>query len=395
VDVTPFAMTSKDQFRPVDQPALDSAAYTDAFNEVKELGSATSATRTADQTAMARFWANGAGTATPPGHLNLMAQIVAEEQDNTLEENARLFAALNIAMADAAISCFDAKYVTNFWRPVTGIREAAGDENPETTADAAWTPLLTTPNFPAYTSGHSTFSGAAAVVLTDFFGTDNVSFTLPSQNLALPARTFTSFSQAAEESADSRLFGGIHWSFDNDVGLTAGAELGQYVVANFLREVEQAPAAGVVNGELIVIGTDGGDLLKVVRAGTELVVWANGERLGQFDVAVAGIIVDGRGDDDVIRISQQIVTDTELYGGDGNDVIRGGRGGDRIFGENGRDVLRGRFGNDRLDGGNGDDVLYGGLGVDVLIGGPGDDWLFGGPGLDDVDGGPGHNRLFS
>src|SRR5688572_16373457 len=100
--VTPFALTSNDQFRPAQQPDLDSAAYTAAFNEVKELGSATSATRTADQTAMARFWANGAGTATPPGHLNLLAQVAAEQHGNTLEQNARLFAVLNVAMADAA-----------------------------------------------------------------------------------------------------------------------------------------------------------------------------------------------------------------------------------------------------------------------------------------------------
>ena len=282
-DVTPFAMTSNDQFRPAAPPALDSAAYTAAFNEVKELGSATSATRTADQADIARFWANGAGTAAANGHLNLLAQIVAQQQGNTLEENARLFAALNIAMADAVISCWDAKYEFSFWRPVTGIREAANDGNPDTAADAGWTPLLVTPNFPAYTSGHSTVSGAAAAVLADFFGTDNVAFTLPSQNPAIAARSYTSFSQAAEESAVSRLYGGIHWSFDNNVGLTAGTAVGEYVVANFLRPVEREAAAGVVNGELIVVGTDGGDLLHVVRAGTALVVWANGERLGQFD----------------------------------------------------------------------------------------------------------------
>ena len=147
-------------------------------------------------------------------------------------------------------------------------------------------------------SAGSSVSGAAAAVLADFFGTDNIAFTLPSQNPALPARSYTSFSHAAEESAVSRLYGGIHWNFDNNAGLVAGTAIGQYVMANFLREVEQAPAAGVVNGELIVVGTDGRDLLTVERDSGELVVWANGERLGRFDVAVAGIVVDGRGDDD-------------------------------------------------------------------------------------------------
>jgi hypothetical protein len=394
-DVTPFAMTSPDQFRPAAPPALGSAEYTAAFDEVKDLGSLTSATRTADQTAVARYWANGAGTATPIGHLNLMAQVVAVQEGTTLEENARLFAALNVAMADAVISCWDGKYEFNFWRPITGIREAAGDGNPATTADPAWTPLLGTPAFPSYTSGHSMVSAAAAAVLADAFGTDEISFTLPSQNLALPARSFTSFSQAAAESAVSRLYGGIHWSFDNNVGLDAGNAVGQYVIANFLREVEQEAAAGVVNGELIVVGTDGGDLINVVRSGSKLVVWANGERLGQFDADLAAVVVDARGGNDLVLLAPQVDTDAEIHGGSGNDLISGGGGDDRIFGEDGCDVLLGQAGNDRLDGGVGDDVLYGGFGDDELLGGLGDDWLFGGPGLDVLDGGPGRNRLFS
>jgi hypothetical protein len=392
-DVTPFAMTSADQFRPAEQPALDSAAYTAAFNEVKELGSLTSATRTADQTAIARYWANGAGTATMPGHMNLLAQIVAEQRGNTLEENARLLAALNIAMADAVISCWDAKYEFSFWRPVTGIREAAGDGNDATQADAAWTPLLVTPNFPSYTSGHSTVSGAAAAVLADHLGTDDVSFTLPSQSPAFAARSYTSLSQMAAESAASRLYGGIHWSFDNNVALTAGTAVGQYVAANFLRPVEREAAAGVVNGELIVVGTDGRDLLNIGRAGTDLVVWANGQRLGQF-AAATGIVMDGRGDDDLILLSAAVDAAAEIYGGTGNDLISGGSGDDRIFGEDGCDVLLGHAGNDRLDGGAGDDILFGGFGDDVLLGGLGDDWLFGGIGVDVLDGGPGHDHSF-
>lgn len=374
--VTPFTMTSGDQFRPVAPPALDSADYTAAFNEVKELGAASSTTRTADQTAMAHFWANAAGTATPPGHLNLMAKIVAEQEGNTLEENARLFAALNVALADALISCWDTKYEFSFWRPVTGIREAAGDGNPATTPDATWTPLISTPAHPSYTSAHSSVSGAAAAVLTAFFGTDSIAFTLPSQNVALPARSFTGFSHAAAESAISRLYGGIHWSFDNNVGLNVGTAIGQNVMANFLRPVDRPAAAGVVNGELIVVGTDDRDLLNVVHSGPELVVWANGQRLGQFAVPLTSIVMDGRGDHDLIRVSQQTAIAAELYGGTGNDLIFGGRG------------------NDYLDGGAGDDFLFGGLGDDELFGGLGNDWLFGGPGIDVLDGGDGNDHLF-
>jgi membrane-associated phospholipid phosphatase len=375
-DVAPFAMTSGDQFRPAAPPALTSAEYTAAFNEVQDLGSANSATRTDDETAIALFWANGAGTATPPGHLNLMAQIAAEQHSNTLEENARLFALLNVALADTAISCWDAKYVFNYWRPVTGIREAENDGNADTDADPAWTPLIGTPPFPGYTSGHSTFSGAAAAVLADFFQTDDVSFTLPSEDPAVAARSFTSFSQAAIESAVSRLYGGIHWSFDNNVGLSAGTALGQYVAGNFLQPVEQTPAAGVVNGELIVIGTEGRDHIHVDRIGGMLVVRSNGRRLGEFDLGVASIVVDGRDSNDMILVSQRIDIDSELYGGDGNDLIHGGGGDDRIYGERGRDILFGHAGDDLLDGG------------------AGDDWLFGGPGLDYLTGGPGRNHLF-
>jgi len=124
---------------------------------------------------------------------------------------------------------------------------------------------------PSYVSGHSSVSGSAAAVLAAFFGTDNISFTLPSQDVTRPARTFSSLSQAARESADSRLYGGIHWSFDNNVGLIVGDAVGHYVMSNFLRDVERAPVAGVVNGELIVIGTDGNDLLNVTDSGTGLV----------------------------------------------------------------------------------------------------------------------------
>lgn len=147
-DVTPFAIASGDQFRPGGPPALDSAEYATELNQVKELGSINSTTRTADQTEIARFWADGAGTFTPPGHWNQIAELVALAQGNTLSENARLFALLNIAEADAAIVAWDAKYEYDFWRPVTAIRQADTDGNPDTIGDPNWEPLLVTPPFP-------------------------------------------------------------------------------------------------------------------------------------------------------------------------------------------------------------------------------------------------------
>lgn len=238
--VTPFAMTSGSQFRNLTgPPTLTSAEYAAAVNEVKEIGSSTSATRTADQTSIARFWADGGGTSTPPGHWNRIAQDVAVAQGNDIAENARMFAMLNVAAADSAISCWDNKYAYDMWRPITAIRKADQDGNDATTADATWTSLIPTPPFPTYTSGHSTFSGAAATILADFFGTDDISFTTSSEGFIEPDRSFTSFSQAADEAAMSRLYGGIHFSFDNQDGLDAGVALGNYVVTNYFTAVPE------------------------------------------------------------------------------------------------------------------------------------------------------------
>ena len=239
-NVTPWAMTSPCQFRNLDgPPALDSAEYTAAFNQVKEIGSATSATRTQDQSDIAQFWAGQAGTYTPLGHWNRIAQTVAESQGNTLEQNARLFALVGIAQADAFIACWDNKYLYDHWRPVTAIRAAETDGNPDTVADPNWSSFIPTPNHPSYLSGHSSMSGASGAVLADFFGTDNINFTSSAEGVSVPDRTFTSFSQASQEAADSRLYGGIHWTYDNDDGLALGRALGQHVFDTQLRPVPE------------------------------------------------------------------------------------------------------------------------------------------------------------
>lgn len=234
--VAPFGVTSGSQFRPAGPPALNSAAYQSAFNEVLSLGRSNSTTRTADQTQVADFWADGSGTATPPGHWNEIATQVALQQGTTLVQNARLFALLNIALADAAIVCWDAKYVYNFWRPITAIQQ---------TVDPSWTSLLVTPNFPSYFSGHSTFSSSAAAVLTSFFGT-NFPFSTGSDFLPGVTRSFSSFAQAAAEAGQSRIYGGIHFQFDNQDGLAAGNALANYDLAHFL--LPTAPHDLLVSG---------------------------------------------------------------------------------------------------------------------------------------------------
>jgi hypothetical protein len=234
-NVTPFCMSSGSEHRPQGPPALDSADYLADLQEVRNLGAINSHSRTFEQTVIALFWADGAGTATPPGHWNLIARRVAEAQGNTLLDNARLFALLDMALADAAIVAWDAKYAFDFWRPITAIRHDL---------DAAWEPLIVTPPFPTYTSGHSTFSGTAAAVLTAFFGTDNISFTTQSDDLPRTTRSFTSFSQAANEAGRSRIYGGIHYEFDNRDALAAGTALGQYVAENFLLPLSGAGAGG-------------------------------------------------------------------------------------------------------------------------------------------------------
>ncbi len=253
-NVTPWAMTRGDQFRSTTgPPALDSPEYAAYFNEVKLIGAADSVTRTADQTEIAQFWADDPGTATPPGHWNRIAQTVAEARGNTLEDNARLFALLNVGAADAAISCWDNKYAFNDWRPVTAIRQADTDGNPATEPDPDWSSFVTTPPFPTYTSGHSSFSGAAASILSGFFGDDQISFTSSAEGTVVADRSYTSFSQAAEEAMNSRLYGGIHWRYDNEDGLLLGRALGEFVLATQMQPVPEPTSMGGLIGTMLLL----------------------------------------------------------------------------------------------------------------------------------------------
>lgn len=233
--VKTFALEDGTQFQPPAPPALASADYAAEVNSVQAIGGIGSTLRTVEQTEIAQFWAYGPGTSTPPGHWNQIAQSVAVGQGNSIEQNARLFALLNLAMADAAIVSWDCKYAYNYWRPITAIQLADTDGDPDTTADPTWIPLIDTPPFPEYTSGHSTFSAAAATVLAAFFKTDRISFSVGSDDLPGVFRFYDGFSDAALESGLSRIYGGIHFPSANVRGLKSGAETGEYVARHFLR----------------------------------------------------------------------------------------------------------------------------------------------------------------
>jgi hypothetical protein len=235
-NITPFALEKGSQFRPDAPPALDSDAYTQTFNLTKDVGATNSTTRTADQTQAAQFWADGSGTYTPPGHWNDIANQLLNSRNATLVESAHTMGMLNIALADAAIACWEAKYTYNTWRPVTAIQKADLDGNDATTADPNWKPLLTTPPFPEFASGHSTFSGAAATILTNTIG-ENVSFSTNSVALPEVTRSYTGFQQAADEAGMSRIYGGIHFMPANLEGLDCGRLVGDFVASNFMQRL--------------------------------------------------------------------------------------------------------------------------------------------------------------
>jgi membrane-associated phospholipid phosphatase len=225
--VRPFVLRSASQFRPPPPPALTSKAYAAAFNEVMSLGSATSTTRTADQTQIAQFW-------NPPIWIawNNIAQTAALAHHDTLMQNARLFALLNLSFADSVIAFYDAKYTYNFWRPVTAV-QASDSGNPSLAGVPNWTPLATTAQDPSYPGAHATISAAAAAVLDSFFGGK---FAFSAQSSALPGvqRSFTSFDAAAAEASMSRIYAGQHFRTDEDAGQKLGSEVATYVLGNVL-----------------------------------------------------------------------------------------------------------------------------------------------------------------
>lgn len=231
--VTPWVMQSPSQFRPPAPPALDSAQYTADFNEIKAMGSSASTTRTSDETAAALFWNPG----NPPDFWDPVAVSLAERHHFDLLQTAHLLAHVNLAMSDAMIGCWDAKYTYVTWRPITAIQLADTDGNPDTLADPTWTPLLVTPPFPGYPSAHSCASSAAARVLSRYFG-EATAITVTNDALPGEVRSFPNFSAALEEIVNARVFGGIHFRTDCDAGQTLGNSVGEYVIRHSLRPLD-------------------------------------------------------------------------------------------------------------------------------------------------------------
>ena len=228
--VTPFALPHANQFRPGPPPALTSDTYSDAFNEIKSGGIANSTTATPDEALTGKFW-NGA----IQNYWNEIAQTLSLAHSLTTAQNARLFALLDLSLADDVIAFYDAKYTYNFWRPVTAIRAADPGLNPETVADPNWLPEVgkTAPD-PSYPGAHAVISASAAEVLISFFRKDHAEFNVTSEVLSGVERPFTSISAAAEEATLSRIFAGQHFRSDLTAGQRLGREVADFVVDHFL-----------------------------------------------------------------------------------------------------------------------------------------------------------------
>ena len=220
-NMTPFALTSPSQFLPSGPPSLTSPRYAQDLNEVEMLGSDSSTTRTAEQTQTAVFWQMD----TPAAMWNRVADQLAETNDTTLTQNARLLALMNIALADATIGIWNAKNTYDFWRPVTAIRALL---------DPTWTPLLPTPVFQEYPSAHSGLSNAAASVLASFYG-DDTSFSVTSAGLPGVERDFTSFSSAVQQIEDARIYAGFHFRFSVIDGATLGGQVADYIIETLMQ----------------------------------------------------------------------------------------------------------------------------------------------------------------
>jgi PAP2 superfamily len=230
--MTPWVMVSASQFRPAGPPALGSARYTEVFNEVKAYGSVSSAVRTADQKLYSIFWQGAPNRAWSRVAISLGA-----ERHTTLLQNALVLAALNVALADATIACWEAKYHYVFWRPITAIPLADTDGNPATIADPNWTPLLITPAHPDYPSGHSTLTAAAIVVLAHYFG-KNSSIIVDSEVSPGVVRSFSDFASAQVELNNARVYGGIHFRTACDDGQATGTAVGKFLLKNAFQRID-------------------------------------------------------------------------------------------------------------------------------------------------------------
>ena len=233
--VTPFAITSGTQFAPKPPPAMTSAQYSADLNEVKEIGALNSATRTGDQTQVARLWAN---VNTPTNFLlvwNNVARTVSEARGSTTVEKARLFALTNIALHDALQTTFASKFQHGMWRPVTAIRRADEDGNADTTADPSWSSLIGAPPYPSYAGNMAAIGTSQATILTLFFGRDDIAFQHTWAGAGGATRSYAGFNAMADEQERARIYGGIHFTFDNVAGQSVGRSVANYIFTNVMR----------------------------------------------------------------------------------------------------------------------------------------------------------------
>ena len=227
----PFTMRAPWQFRLRSPPTLTSTIYARDYNEVKALGGKQSAVRTASQVEIARFWYEGSLQGW-----NRIARVIAGARALDRWEHARLFGLLNAAMADGYVAGADTRYTYNFWRPVTAIRAGDSDGHEATAGDPTWETFMNTPPLPEYPSTHSVAGGAAAVVMSRFFGSDQLSFTMTSgPPFAGITRSFKSLSEAQEENGDSRVYSGIHFRSSTVAGILQGEQIGRQAFAQYLQ----------------------------------------------------------------------------------------------------------------------------------------------------------------
>jgi hypothetical protein len=232
-NVTPFGIESSDQFRADQPPALGSRRYTRDYNEVKRVGALDSDSRPQHLTDVALFYA-----AAPPTQVwNLAAQQASVAKRLTLAENARAFALLNMAISDALVTVFETKYQFITWRPVTAIRAGDTDGNDRTEPDAGWTPLIVTPAFPSYASAHASGSGAARAVAERVFGAGRHAITLTHPGVPGLVLEYTHFRDITDDTDDARVYGGIHFRFDQDAGNVIGRDVGRYIYRKHLQPV--------------------------------------------------------------------------------------------------------------------------------------------------------------
>ena len=222
----PFLLASEAQFRSPPPPALDSDLWAQDENEVKAVGSRTSLTRTAEQTATAQFWVGNVVIM-----YNQLYRQLAVSRHLDARSAARLLVAGDMVGADALIACMDAKYHYGFWRPVTAIRAGDTDGRSDTTGDPSWTPLIPTPNHPEYPSNHGCVTAAAAAITASFLGTEDVSVDLFS-TATTTTRHVNTVSDWLTSVANGRVWGGIHYRFSTDAGVRLGATVAQYDLTN-------------------------------------------------------------------------------------------------------------------------------------------------------------------